>query len=76
MGTTVEVVVVVATMKAVHVYEKRAGIYHYITYMYQQTSLRDSVVTAQGHSQNFRKEGARLRVKCMKMFRLEITPIN
>ena len=63
VGTTVEVVVVVATMEAVHVYRKRAGTYHYNNYMYQQTSLRDSVVAAQGHSQDFKKEGTRLCVK-------------
>ena len=63
MGTTVEVVVVVATMEAVRVYRKIAGTYYYINYMYQQTSSRDSVVAAQGHSQHFRKEGARLCAK-------------
>ena len=76
VGTTVEVVVVVATMKAVRVYRKRAGIYHYINCMYQQTSLHDSVVAAQGHSQDFRKQGTRLRVKRMKMFRLVTIPTN
>ena len=57
VGTMVEVVVVVATMEAVCVYRKRAGTYHYINYMYQQTSLRDLVVAAQGHNQDFREEG-------------------
>ena len=76
VGTTVKVVVVVATVKAVCVYRKRAGIYHYINYVYQQTSLRDSVVAAQRRSQDFRKEGSKLRVKRMKMFRLKTTHTN
>ena len=48
VGTIVEIAVVVATMGAVCVYRKRAGTYCYINYtcMYQQTSLRDSVVAA------------------------------
>ena len=54
VGTMVEVVVVVATMEAVRVYRKRAGTYYY---MYQQTSLGNSVVAAQGHNQDFREEG-------------------
>ena len=47
-----------------------------LNYMYQQTSLHDSVVAAQGHSQDFRKEGARLCVKHMKIFRLVTIPPN